>query len=147
MLYDALTAHEQTLVEKMGTLTRIPRGGEMLREGSPGTSLYILKSGAAQVRKQIDPDKYKQLKDLRAGDFFGEMSLLTASVRSAHVVATEDCEVLEITREALDAFAAARPAIALKLYRNMAMELARRLKKNNDELKNAILWALDEMAT
>ena len=87
------------------------------------------------------------MKDLRAGDFFGEMSLLTASVRSAHVVATEDCEVLEITREALDAFAAAHPATALKLYRNMAMELARRLKKNNDELKNAILWALDEMAT
>ena len=147
MLFDTLTAQEKTLVEQMGALTKIPRDGEILREGSSGTSLYILMSGAAQVRKSIDPDKYKQLKDLRAGDLLGEMSLLTAAPRSASVVVTEDCEVLEITREALDRFAAKHPAVAMKLYRNIAVELAIRLKKNNDELKTAILWALDEMIT
>ena len=147
MLFDTLTAEEKALVEKMGSLTKLPKDGQILREGSPGTSLYIIKSGAAQVRKQIDPDKYKQLKDLQAGDFFGEMSLLTAATRSANVIATADCEVLEITREALDRFAAAQPAAAMKLYRNIAVELARRLKKNNEELKTAILWALDEMLT
>ena len=115
MLFDTLTAEEKALVEKMGSLTKLPKDGQILREGSPGTSLYIIKSGAAQVRKQIDPDKYKQLKDLQAGDFFGEMSLLTAATRSANVIATADCEVLEITREALDRFAAAQPAAAMKL--------------------------------
>lgn len=147
MLFDALTEKERAQVVKVGRKRRYAKGDFVLHEGDESSSLFLILEGAIQVRKALDSDRYKQLKDLMPGDFFGEMSFLTSTPRSADVLALQDCEILEIPHAPFTKLVGEHPAIGLKIYRNIAEELATRLRRNNDELKRAILWALEEMVS
>ena len=72
--------------------------GELIaREGEAGTSMFVLRRGEAIVTVA---DADGEVARLRAGAFFGEMSLLTGERRSATVAAATDCELLEIGVEA-----------------------------------------------
>ena len=145
MLLDTLTDQERAAIEKIANRRKFSEGTEILKEGEAGASLFLIRGGVVEVRKLIDKEKYKQLRDLSVGDFFGEMSFLTGAPRSATVLALHEADVLEIPRDAFDQLVKEQPSIGLKLFRNIAQELARRLRRNNEELKTAILWAIDEM--
>lgn len=147
MLFDGLTDAEKVLAEKAGAVKLHPKGSTVVRESDAGSSMFLVRSGVVEVRKNLDPERYKQLKTLAADDFFGEMSFLTGAPRSADVVALHDSEILELRRDAFDRLVEKNPAVGAKVYRNIAQELANRLRRNNDELRSAILWALEEMIT
>lgn len=94
----------------------------LVREGDLGDSLFVLDSGAVRVSKTGDGlgSSSVELARLGAGQFFGEMSLLTGEPRSATVTAEAGCEVLVLTREALQPILAADPALAQTLSRSIA---------------------------
>jgi hypothetical protein len=79
------------------------RGERIVEQGAEGSSMFILLEGGAAVyvRHQSHESEPTRVAALQAGDYFGEMSLLTGETRSATVVATSDCEVLEITKAQL----------------------------------------------
>src|SRR5438309_9983276 len=71
----------------------------IVREGAPGVSMYIIKSGIVEVRKK-DPTTgidflVAQLSDCAA---VGEMSLLTGKPRSATVTTVQPTVVFTLTR-------------------------------------------------
>ena len=79
-------------------LHRYGQGEKLIRQGTDGSSMYVLLEGAADVH--VDhPGGSAYVATLKAGDYFGEMSLLTGEKRSATVIAKSDCEVLEIGKE------------------------------------------------
>src|SRR5262249_43449115 len=81
----------QTLVE-VAQAEACAAGEVVFREGATGDALYVILRGAVDVIRQgRDGEEPKVLAHLRAGSFFGEMSLITNEPRSATVVATEDC--------------------------------------------------------
>ena len=81
-------------VERM-TLRRYLAGQTIIREGDPADSFFVLTQGAASVRKN-GPDGEREISTLKAGDFFGEVGLLTGAPRNATVRATAPSEVLEL---------------------------------------------------
>jgi CRP-like cAMP-binding protein len=85
-------------------------GEVLVRQGQPGDSFLIIDSGRVAVRVGDS-----QVAVLRAGDYFGEMSLLTGQPRSATVVAMEDTRVMVIDRECFESVLKANPEIAEKL--------------------------------
>jgi CRP-like cAMP-binding protein len=58
----------------------------------------------------------------------GELAMLDGQGRSADAVADQDAEVFLLTPQALSAMAAADPLLCSRLYRNMALHLATRLR-------------------
>jgi thioredoxin reductase (NADPH) len=84
-------------VERM-KLRRFLSGQTIIREGDPAASFFILTKGAASVR-QNGPDGEHEISTLKAGDFFGEIGLLSGTARNATVRATEPTEVLELDAE------------------------------------------------
>lgn len=82
-------------VLKRSQLNHFGRGERIIEEGAEGASMFVLLRGSAQVsvRKEGVPIRVGVL---RAGDCFGEMSLLTGERRTATVRAEGDCYVLEI---------------------------------------------------
>jgi len=54
----------------------------------------------------------KEVAQLHAGNFFGEMSLMTGELRSATVVALEDVECFRLDKDAFQGILSARPEIA-----------------------------------
>lgn len=71
-------------------------GEEIITEGQPGATFYVVVSGKLSVRAGVQKT---ELAVLERGAAFGEMSLLTGETRNATVVALEDCVLLELGRE------------------------------------------------
>jgi Mechanosensitive ion channel/Cyclic nucleotide-binding domain len=92
-----------------GTRTLLYSTGEVIvREGDRGSSMFLLIRGEAVVTLARTSG---ELARLNAGDFFGEMSLLTGDPRTATVTAATDCWLLEIGVDAFRRVALADPAI------------------------------------
>jgi CRP-like cAMP-binding protein len=104
-------------------------GSPIVNEGSTGNHFYLIISGDASVSKQ-GRDGPAELARLGPADSFGEMSLIDYAQRSATVSALSDCLLLRLTAVSLNG----RPAIAAKLYRNIARILAARLREADEQL-------------
>jgi CRP-like cAMP-binding protein len=76
------------------------RGERVIEEGAAGDSMFVVLKGAVGVSVVRNGTQIR-LGDIRPGECFGEMSLLTGERRSATVRAEGDCEVLEITKEVM----------------------------------------------
>jgi small-conductance mechanosensitive channel/CRP-like cAMP-binding protein len=88
------------------------KGEMMTRQGAEAHWLYILTKGFGEVIVSTETGVHKTVSILRAGDFFGEMSLLTGEPRSASLKALEDSECYRLDRQAFDDILHGRPEIA-----------------------------------
>lgn len=92
-------------------------GQEIVREGEPGDSFYIVRSGTVEVLRRLADGGETSMATLREGRAFGEQALLSDEPRSATVRATDPVELLRLTREDLDE--------ALDRYESLASHLGR----------------------
>ena len=92
-------------------------GEVIVSEGEPGDSLFVLASGEARVFVQGLDRHQRQVRQLASGDFFGEISLLTGSPRTATVVAATPCETLALDRAAVVAIAGRHPEVRATVQR------------------------------
>jgi CRP-like cAMP-binding protein len=91
----------------------------IIRAGEAGDSMFVVNRGAVEVRIN-DNGRPRKVAELSAGDFFGEMALLTGEPRAAHVVAAEETEVLEIGHRALKELFEANPDLVESLSHTVA---------------------------
>lgn len=99
-------------------------GEELVREGDPGDSLFVVTRGKLEVLQRGDQGAVV-VGHLGEDEFFGEASLLTGSPRSATVRAVEPTEVLMLSREALAPLLEADPSLAAVLSQALAERRAR----------------------
>jgi CRP-like cAMP-binding protein len=88
----------------------VAAGGIVVSEGDPGDSLFLIASGSVRILVVGGHGRPLEIRRLDVGDFFGEVAALSGRPRSATVVATTDCELLEIDRWALECLVDARQA-------------------------------------
>jgi len=86
-------------------------GSVLVREGDPGDSLFVLSEGRVKVTTLGPKGKSVQLAELKEGDFFGEVSLLTGKPRTATITSLDGAEVLELTRSDLEALERKHPRV------------------------------------
>src|SRR5579859_8279373 len=90
-----------------------------------GSSMYVVQSGAVQiylpsVDKETPP---VVLKDLRTGEYFGELALFDDKPRSASVRAMVDTVLLELKREELAEHLGRSPRAAMTILSVMSERL------------------------
>ena len=74
--------------------------GEMLvRAGEQGDSMFIVRSGKAEVFGHTADGQIRHVANYARGDVTGEMALMTGEPRTASVRALTDLEVIEMDRE------------------------------------------------
>jgi Cyclic nucleotide-binding domain len=85
-------------------------GDVVVVAGDPGDSLFVVASG---IVKAFVPttEGHKLVREMDEGQFFGEISILTGSERTATVTARTRCELLEMDRATLDDIALRRPHV------------------------------------
>ena len=86
-----LAAKEQ--LAKSLVRVSVPAGGEVIAEGDTGDRFYIVGGGRLQVTRDG-----RQLRELAAGDSFGEIALLRDVPRTATVTASRDAELYALER-------------------------------------------------
>jgi CRP-like cAMP-binding protein len=105
----------------------LPAGEFFFHEGDEATGMYVLKAGRVAVIRHWN-NKGLVLRQLGAGDCFGEMALMDLMPRSASVKATEPCSAIELRPEhLLSLFARDAEQFAL-IQMNMGREISRRLR-------------------
>jgi CRP-like cAMP-binding protein len=86
-------------------------GETILRQGDPGDSLYVVRTGAVAVQIGV-LGAFKEVATLSDGQFFGEMSLMTGAMRTATVVAKSDVECYIVDKEAFQEILQEKPELA-----------------------------------
>jgi cAMP-dependent protein kinase regulator len=102
-LFSSLTSMEREDVFKRFRLLKIPEETLLFKEGAPSNSLYMIKSGEVEIFTLTRQGKRIQLATLKSGNFFGEISLLFNKPRMASAKTIRPSELLELTKEDLDA--------------------------------------------
>ncbi len=97
-LFQALKPRQLERLSKRFAEREYPEDEAIVVQGKGGAGFFIIVSGAADVvRVRADGEK-TVLNPLGKGDFFGEMALLTDSMRTASVVTTATTTCLVLTR-------------------------------------------------
>ncbi|RMG19132.1 MAG: hypothetical protein D6731_00360 [Planctomycetota bacterium] len=81
-----------------------PQGQQIIRKGDPGDAMYVIRRGEVKVPIVDEHGREKLVIRLGAGEFFGEMALLTGEPRNADVFAETEVECLVIRRKPLQDF-------------------------------------------
>jgi len=111
-LFQSMTDEERRKLAERLSVAPFMKGELMTRQGAEAHWLYILTRGSGEVLVSTDGGLQKRVSIIRAGDFFGEMSLLTGEPRSASLKALEDTECYRLNRQAFDDILKGRPEIA-----------------------------------
>lgn len=118
----------------------LPASTTLFQEGDFGQTMYLVTKGSLQISKRVIEGAEKVLAMLDAGQYVGEMSLLTGAPRSATAKAIVDAEVIEIDQQAFMRLLRDHSEVGLDLMRQMA----HRLQEANEQL---ILIALEVALT
>jgi CRP/FNR family cyclic AMP-dependent transcriptional regulator len=102
-------------IAKIADEIDLPAGKELIREGDPGRQFFVLLEGEAEVRR-----KGRKVNTLGAGDFFGEISLVTERPTTAAVTLTEPSSALVISRPAFRRMLLAQPGVQLQVLETLA---------------------------
>ena len=89
-------------------------GQRVIEEGDSGDSMYIIRSGKANVVAHL-LGRQIELAVLGDGDVFGEVGFLTGRPRTASVIASGKLEVYEITRLEIEKLIESAPDVIARL--------------------------------
>jgi CRP-like cAMP-binding protein len=102
-LFSSLTAGEREKVFKRFRLHKVPEGTLLFKGGEPSQSLYMIKSGEVEIFIQDRRERRKTLATLRSGNFFGEIGVVMNKPRMAFAKTSQPSELLELTKEDMEA--------------------------------------------
>lgn len=134
--------HEQERAALAERLERIdaPAGKTMFLRGDPGNAMYIVRSGSVEIFFKNDTGERIVLETARAGQFFGEISLLDEGPRTASAVVKEDLDALVVDRGDLADFLKSHPEAAMDLLAAMG----RRLRDSAKLLRHSVSRDINE---
>src|SRR3954462_13899959 len=128
-----------TLAARIET-TRIPAGQTIFHHGDPGDTMYVVRDGEVEIFFKTDTGERILLEPARAGDFFGEISLLDGGPRTASALVTEDLDAVVVDRGDLDEFLRICPAAALSLL----AASGRRMRETAKLLRHSVSRDINE---
>jgi small-conductance mechanosensitive channel/CRP-like cAMP-binding protein len=116
-LLSALSDAEKSDVAERLQYAPFARGDVITKQGNTAHWLYILAFGEAEVLYEPPGGGSQAIGSVQAGEFFGEMALISGEARSATVVAKTDVECYRLDRASFQDLLAARPEIATEIRR------------------------------
>ncbi|MFZ4288355.1 cyclic nucleotide-binding domain-containing protein [Variovorax sp. HJSM1_2] len=122
-LFASLSEAEHAMLASHLVHAPFAAGGTITRQGAVAHWLYLIVRGEAEV--VIDgPQGRTVVAELRDGNFFGEMGLLTGAPRSATVIARTDVECYRLDKEGFAEVLNARPDLAQEVAQVLAQRKA-----------------------
>jgi len=114
-IFSSLASSERGEFTKRFHLREIPEGTTLFKGGDPPTALYMVRSGEVEIFTQNRQGKKVSLARLESGNFFGEIGPLLGKPRTANARTTRPTELMEMTKEDLNACLLRFPALQTKL--------------------------------
>jgi small-conductance mechanosensitive channel/CRP-like cAMP-binding protein len=116
-LFAGLSDAEKADIAERLQYAPFARGDVITKQGNQAHWLYILAFGEAEVLYEPPAGAPRVIGAVHAGEFFGEMALLSGDARSATVVAKTDVECYRLDRASFQELLSARPEIVEQVAR------------------------------
>ena len=117
-LFEGLSKKELTELARATEDFKIEAGTVLCREGSLGREFFVIVDGVAEVTKGG-----KRLATRQAGEFFGEIALLTTTKRTATVTAKTPIRCFILTRGDFRRVLDESPTVERKVMQALAERL------------------------
>ena len=118
-LFERCSRAELKEIAMLADEVDLREGQVMTRQGTPGREFFVLLSGTADVKKGN-----RKVNTLGAGDFFGEIALVSREPRTATVIATSPVRALVISDRSFRRLLEDAPRVQTKVMEAMASRLA-----------------------
>ena len=140
---------EGTLRRIIGMMSehRFEPGDLVCEQGEAGRAMYVILEGEVMVCREKKQGERLKLVRMRAGEFFGEMTLIDIQKRSATVRVEQPSLLLSLgNRDLFNLYKEDTPGYVMVLQ-NLCRELSRRLRVTNDRLQSLAEAADDSEST
>lgn len=118
-LVEGLSKKEIDRLSRVMDEVDLPEGKELATEGQFAYEFFIIEKGTASVTRGG-----KQISELRAGDFFGEIGLLESERRTASVVTTSPMTAIVMTGRDFKSMEQELPGVAQQIRERIQERLA-----------------------
>lgn len=150
-IFFELTNTQLELIASLCAERHYLAGDYIFEENTPGDELYVIANGEVEI--QVNPallgrDKHggpQTIATLRRGQSFGEIALVDEGLRSASArCAQQDTRLLVIPREKLMLLCDTYPQLGYRLMRNLAADLAMKIRHTDLQVREHLTWAPGE---
>jgi diguanylate cyclase (GGDEF)-like protein len=118
----------------------LARDETVFHQGEPGNELFILRSGELNAFAERAGGFRQWMFKIPPPSFFGEMSVIAHTVRSATIVASEDSELAVLGGDDFYHIISKHPMIAVKVLKAIGNVQSRWLEQNFRHLGDLIRW-------
>lgn len=115
---------------------RLNKGEVVIRQGDPGSKMFIVVEGSLKVSVLLEDGKEISLSILRPNEAFGEIALFDRNERTATITAIEPGSCLVIERDLFLPFLKEHPDVAIRLL----AALSRRLRLTDAFIKETLCF-------
>lgn len=127
-----LSPREMEELNRITTMSTVPKGRVFYRPEEPGEVLFILKEGRVQLYRISPEGKKLVITTLGPHTLFGEMALLGTKMHNTFAEAIEDCLICVMSRTDLERLILNKPQVALRI-----LEITgKRLREAEERLEN-----------
>jgi branched-chain amino acid transport system substrate-binding protein len=119
-IFETFTPDEKKDLSQMIKPLEFQPGELVVKAGEQKFTMYVISEGVVTVQIPMEKGGFIEVARLGAGNFFGEMGLLTGAVRTANIVADSYTLVYEITKDDVDPFLEKHPEILRNVKKVMS---------------------------
>jgi CRP/FNR family cyclic AMP-dependent transcriptional regulator len=134
-MFAGLSEAQLEQIARVAVSRKVPRHTTIVLVGDHTDSLFVIVRGSAKVLNRDAEGNEVILTLLGAGECFGEMGLIDGSPRSADVVASEACELLEIAKTDFTKALAENVDLCLNIMKSLVL----RLREANRKIESLAL--------
>jgi CRP/FNR family cyclic AMP-dependent transcriptional regulator len=132
MVFQDLSPREMEELNRITTMSTVPKGRVFYRPEEPGEVLFILKEGKVQLYRISPEGKKLVITTLGPHTLFGEMALLGTKMHNTFAEAVEDCLICVMSRTDLERLILNKPQVALRIL----AVTGKRLRDAEERLEN-----------
>jgi CRP/FNR family cyclic AMP-dependent transcriptional regulator len=145
-IFDELTNTQLELIGSICSERHYQAGDVIFEENTPGDEMYIIANGEVEI--QVDPALIGSeaggahtIATLRRGQSFGEVALVDQGLRSASArCSKQDTHLVVIPRDKLMLLCDTYPQLGYKLMRNLAADLAMKIRHTDLQVREQLTW-------
>jgi CRP-like cAMP-binding protein/thioredoxin reductase/Fe-S-cluster-containing hydrogenase component 2 len=124
------------------TIKTFPAGKALFTEGDEADGLHLIRKGSVTVSNMIGGGKEVVLSYVPAGNYVGEMALLSDARRSATVRAAVNCETIFLTSDAFKAVINLNPKLRSDIEAQVYQRLAENAQRESAPDKGSMIQFL-----
>ena len=133
-IFSQLSSRELRQVSSIVHQRQYVSGELVFTQGDPGLGMYVIEHGKVEIIFRDDAGTEKKLAVLADGDFFGELSLLDESPRSATALAKTESKIIGFFRPDLIDLLSRSPKLGTKILFKLGEVIGTRLRVTNEQL-------------